>query len=473
MDVTFWGAARTVTGSMHLVTVGGRRLLLDCGLFQGKRKLAFERNKTLPFDPRSIDAVVLSHAHIDHCGNLPSLVRGGFAGQIHATAATRDLCAYMLVDSAKIQESDVAYTNRRRVAKGETPFEPLYTVDDAVETLRRFVTIDYDRPFEPIPGTRATFVNAGHILGAASVALDLDEGGRPVRLVFSGDIGRKNQPILEDPRVIDGADYVIMESTYGDRSHEGTGEAMETLRRVIQQTCIERRGKLLIPAFAVGRTQEIVYRLNQLWESGRLPSVDVFVDSPLAVNATGVFLAHPECFDAEMRATILRESDHDALGFSRLRYTRNVEESKALNFLDGPAVIISASGMCEGGRILHHLKNNLGDPRTTVLFVGFQAESTLGRYILDGHDPVKIYGESHAVRANIQKIDGYSAHADRDELLDWAARTRDGGKVRRTFLVHGEPPAMFAFASGLREQGFQHVEIPERGQTFDLQARLR
>ncbi|MCE7938270.1 MBL fold metallo-hydrolase [bacterium] len=468
MHVQFWGAARTVTGSMHLVVVDGRRLLLDCGLFQGRRKEAFERNRKLPFDPRGIDAVVLSHAHIDHSGNLPSLVRGGFDGPIFATPATRDLCAYMLLDSAQIQENDVQYVNRRREARGETPFEPLYTAADAVDTLRRFVTVDYDRPFEPVPGVRTHFVNAGHILGAASVALDLTEGGRSRRLVFSGDIGRKDQPILKDPQIIADADCLIMESTYGDRRHEGTGEAREALRRLVHETCVERHGKLLIPAFAVGRTQEIVYGLNELWEAGRLPPVDVFVDSPLAVNATEVLRLHPECYDEEMRKTILRDDDHDALGFRRLRYIREAAASKALNDIEGPAVIVSASGMCEGGRILHHLKNHLGDPRTTLLFVGFQAESTLGRYILDGNDPIKIFGDPVAVRARIEKVDGYSAHADRDELLEWASRTRDAGRLQRTFLVHGEPPAMYTLAAGLRGVGLQHVEIPERGQVFDL-----
>jgi len=468
MQVEFWGAARTVTGSMHLVTVGGRRLLLDCGLYQGKRKEAFRRNRDLPFDPRTIDAVVLSHAHIDHSGNLPSLVRAGFDGRIFATPATRDLCAYMLLDSARIQTGDIAHVNRRRLAAGETPFEPLYEERDAVETLKLFVDVGYDRPFEPIPGVRAHFVNAGHILGAASVVLDIAEGGATTRLVFSGDIGRPDQPILREPEIVDGADYLIMESTYGDRRHEGSGEAKATLKRVIHETCVERRGTVLVPAFAVGRTQELVYRLNQLWEGGTLPPVDVFVDSPLAVNATEVFRLHPECYDDEMRATLSGDADRDPLGFERLHYVRDVEQSKRLNALDQPAVIISASGMCEGGRILHHLKRRLDDPRTTVLFVGFQAESTLGRYLLDGHDPVKIFGEPHHVKARILKIDDYSAHADRDELLDWAARTRDRGQLRRTFLVHGEPPAQFALAAALREAGLAHVEVPERGQGFEL-----
>jgi metallo-beta-lactamase family protein len=467
MQVHFWGAARTVTGSMHLLDVGGRRILLDCGLYQGKREEAFRRNRTLPFDARAIDAVVLSHAHIDHSGNLPSLVRAGYRGRIFATPATRDLCAYMLQDSARIQASDVAHTNKRRARGGQKLFEPLYDEEDVVETLRAFVTVGYDRPFEPVPGVRVHFVNAGHILGAASVALDVTEDGRTTRLVFSGDIGRPDQPILREPEIVADADYLIMESTYGDRDHEGTGEAKATLAKVIHETCVERRGTLLIPAFAVGRTQEIAYRLNQLWEEGTLPPIPVFVDSPLAVNATEVFRLHPECYDEEMRRSLALDDDHDPLGFAHLRYVREAAESKSLNEIEA-AVIISASGMCEGGRILHHLKQRLGDPRTTLLFVGFQAEATLGRYLLEGHNPVKIFGEAHQVRARIQRIDGYSAHADRGELLDWAVRTRERGKLRRTFLVHGEPPAMFALAAGLRGQDLAHVEVPERGQVFDL-----
>jgi len=468
MQLQFWGAARTVTGSMHLLTVGGRKVLLDCGLYQGKRKEAFLRNRTLPFDARAIDAVVLSHAHIDHSGNLPSLVRAGFTGRIHATPATRDLCAYMLLDSARLQANDVEHVNRRRRAEKQTPFEPLYDEDDVVATLRLFDTVGYGRPFDPVPGARAHFVNAGHILGAASVAIDLEEGDRRARLVFSGDIGRPDQPILQPPEIVDGADLLIMESTYGDRGHEGTGEAMAALRRVIQETCVQRRGMVLVPAFAIGRIQELVYRLNQLWESGELPPVDVFVDSPLAIHATEVFRLHPECFDDEMRRTVLSDRDRDALGFERLRYVRDAEESKRLNLRQEPAVIISASGMCEGGRILHHLRHHIGDPRTTVLFVGFQAEATLGRYLLDGRSPVRIFGEPVDVRARLLKVDGYSAHADRGELLDWAARTRDRGDLKRTFLVHGEPPAQFALAAGLREIGLRHVEVPERGQVFDL-----
>ncbi len=467
MILQFWGAARTVTGSMHLVELNGHKLLLDCGLYQGRRKQAFERNRVLPFDAQEIDAVILSHAHIDHSGNLPSLVKAGFRGCIYATSATRDLCAYMLLDSAHLQENDVRFVNKRRRKKGKKLFEPLYTKDDAVETLKRFHSIDYDHPFQPLPGLTARFRDAGHILGSAIVVLDVNEKGRSSRLVFSGDVGRKGLPILRDPQAAEGADYVIMESTYGDRFHESGLDAKALLRRTVADT-LKRKGKLLIPAFAVGRTQEIVYRLNQLCESGELPGIDVFVDSPLAVNATDVFRLHPECYDEEYKATMLSDSDADPLGFSRLRYLRSADQSKKLNERKGPALIISASGMCEGGRILHHLRHHAVHPSAIVLFVSFQAEHTLGRKILEGRNPVSIYGEEYEIRASVRKAEGYSAHADRDGLLNWAARVQKDGDVKHIFLVHGEQEAMGSLAAGLREQGAADVQLPERGQKFVL-----
>lgn len=467
MQVQFWGAAGEVTGSMHLVRARGRNILLDCGLLQGRRQIAFERNRNLPFDAREIDAVILSHAHIDHSGNLPSLVRAGYTGPIYATPATRDLCAYMLQDSAHIQEHDVRYVNKRRRKKGQRPFEPLYTAEDAIATLEQFVTIAFYRPFRVFEGIEAELHVAGHIFGAASVSLDLREEGRELRLVFSGDIGRQGMPIVPDPEIVAGADAVIMESTYGLRSHESSGAAKEVLGRLVRQKW-EDGGKLLIPAFAVGRTQEILYRLNQLYEEGRLPAIDVYVDSPLAINVTEVLRLHPEIYDAEMRRALVEDSDGDPLGFPRLRFTRRAEESMVLNTLEGPAVIISASGMCEGGRILHHLKNHIGEESTHLLFVGFQAEHTLGRRLLEGSNPVRIFGEEHEVRATVGKIDGYSAHADREGLIDWAVRTRDAGSPRRVFLVHGEPESSAALAEALEAEGMQGVKRPVRGQIFPL-----
>lgn len=467
MRLQFWGAAQTVTGSMHLLEVGGRQILLDCGLYQGRRKEAFERNRKLPFDAAEIDAVILSHAHIDHSGNLPSLVKSGFSGSIYATSATRDLCAYMLVDSAHLQENDVRFVNKRRRKQGKNPFEPLYTKEDAVATLGRFHTVSYDHSFDPVPGVRAYFRDAGHILGSALVVLDLEEKGRKRRLVFSGDIGRRGLPILRDPQTAEGADFVIMEGTYGDRLHETSGDAKELLRSTIAEI-VERNGKLLIPAFAVGRTQEIVYRLNQLWEADTLPRVDVFVDSPLAVNATEVFRLHPECYDSAYAAELQTDADHDLLAFSGLRYLRRAEESMKLNDREGPAVIIAASGMCEGGRILHHLRHHATEPASVVLFVSFQAEHTLGRKILQGKNPVSIYGEEYEIRATVRRAEGYSAHADRDGLLRWAARVQEASDVRRIFLVHGEEDNLSALAARLRDQGAADVKIPQRGEKFEL-----
>jgi len=467
MRVQFWGAARTVTGSMHLLEVGGRKILLDCGLYQGRRKEAFERNRSLPFDASEIDAVMLSHAHIDHSGNLPSLLRAGFRGGIYSTSATRDLCAYMLLDSAHLQEHDVRFVNKRRKKQGKKLFESLYTKEDALEALKLFRSVDYDRSFEPVRGVSVQFRDAGHILGSAIVVLDMKGKGRNSRLVFSGDVGRRGLPILRDPQIAEGADYLIMESTYGDRTHESSGSAEELLRQAVVDV-VRRGGRLLIPAFAVGRTQEIVYRLNQLWEAGELPRVDVFVDSPLAVNATDVFRLHPECYDREYIETLQTDADHDPLGFAGLRYVRSTEGSRKLNDLKEPAVIISASGMCEGGRILHHLRHHAVDPESIVLFVSFQAEHTLGRKIIEGRNPVKIYGEEYEIRAAVRRAEGYSAHADCTELLSWAARVQGRGNVKHVFLVHGEEEGLSSLASGLREQGAPDVRIPERGQRFEL-----
>ena len=468
MKVEFWGGARSVTGTMHLVTINGRQVLIDCGLLQGRRKEAFEVNRHLPFDASRIEAVILSHAHIDHSGNLPSLVRAGFRGQIFATSATRDLAGLMLLDSAHIQEQDVSYVNKRRARQGKRLFEPLYTQADAMATLKHFRTVEYGRPFDAVPGLTAHFVDAGHILGSATVVLDAPQNGRVLRTVFSGDIGRRGLPILRDPQVVENVDFLVMESTYGDRLHETLDQAKESLRKAAQTTR-ERGGKLLIPCFAVGRTQEIVYRLHQLWEENTLAPMDMCVDSPLAVNVTEVFRLHPECFDAEILDLMLREHNRDPFGFGRLRYIRSVEESKGLNDRRQPAIIISASGMCESGRILHHLKNNIEDPRSMVLFVGFQAENTLGRKLVDGQDAVTIFGEPFRVRAEVRRADGYSAHADQAELVSWANRIREKSALKRVYLVHGEEASCVALAKVLSEQAdAPPVEIPTRGDAAEL-----
>lgn len=465
MNLTFWGAAQTVTGSMHLIEVNGQRMLLDCGLYQGKRQLSYERNLSFPFDPTSIDVVVLSHAHIDHSGNLPNLVKQGFRGSIWATPATRDLCVAMLQDSGHIQEQDAAYVNRKRERDGLPPIQPLYTKHDAVEAVKQFVTINYHRPFSPAAGVTATFLDAGHILGSAIVVLDIVEGERQRRLVFSGDLGRQGMAVLRDPEpVIDGADMLILESTYGNRRHESRDEARKVLRQTIVDTH-KRRGKIIIPAFAVGRTQELVYALHELTEAQKIPSLDIYVDSPLAVDVTEVFRAHPECYDEETLA--LLQQTRNPFGFRQLTYVRDVEDSKRLNFLRESAVIISASGMCESGRILHHLKNNIEDSDNTILFSGFQAENTLGRRILDGNRRVRIFGEEYDVRARVARIEGYSAHADSEELRAWT-RHFDRQRLQHIFLVHGETDSALGLSGLLYKDGFVTIQVPERGQSFDL-----
>lgn len=467
MEITFYGAARTVTGSQHLLDVNGRRILLDCGLYQGPRDESKDRNRHLPYDARSVDTLVLSHAHIDHSGNIPNLVKAGFRGDIVTTSATRDLCSIMLRDSAKIQESDIEYLNKRRRRDKLPPLEPIYTMQDALASLKQFVGINYERPYQIAPGITLSLYDAGHVLGSAIVVLDVEENGQSTRVVFTGDLGRANRPILNDPVFIDRADILIMESTYGDREHPDDEDTNDRLETVIRDT-VKEGGKVIVPAFAIGRTQELVYRLNNLVERRDLPAnLQVYVDSPLAIDATAVFRAHPEAYDAEMSDVLLTDRDRDPFGFAMMRYTRSPEQSKELNFLRSPAVIISASGMAETGRILHHLKNNIEDPRSVILITGFQAPETLGRRLVEGHKRVKIFGENYDVRARVLTLNGLSGHADRSELLAWAGHLQR--PPRQTFLVHGEPDAAFSLADSLRVQlGFGSVHVPEIGQRFTL-----
>ncbi|MCA9104117.1 MAG: MBL fold metallo-hydrolase [Planctomycetales bacterium] len=466
--LTFCGAARTVTGSAHLLEWGDRSILMDCGLYQGRRRDAFERNRQFCFDPKKVGAVVLSHAHIDHCGNLPSLVRRGFEGPIYATAATADLARVMLMDSAEIQESDVAYVNRQRKRDGKRPFEPLYTVKDARRAIEMFEPVDYQREYELFPELHASWHDAGHMLGSASLAVRIQEPSTaPIRLVFSGDIGRRDTPILRDPEPPSGADYLLMESTYGDRLHPPRQDITSILKHAIHEA-FSRNAVLLVPAFSVGRTQEVIYRLNELAEAEHLPELPVFVDSPMANEALNVFKSHPECFDDETIRRISTEEDRDPLGFTHLHLIRTVEQSRRLNDFDGPCVIIAASGMCESGRILHHLKHHVSNPATIVMFTGFQAPETLGRRLLDGVTPVNILGRSLEVRAEIDRVDGMSGHADRDELLEWFESVRAGGAPKGIALVHGEPEAQESLAAELRQRGIADVRIPDLGETWEL-----
>ncbi|MGD8488721.1 MAG: MBL fold metallo-hydrolase [Anaerolineae bacterium] len=466
MKIQFLGAVRTVTGSMHLLTVNGSRILLDCGLFQGRRKESFKRNRSLPFDASSIDVMVLSHAHIDHSGNIPTLVKNGFKGNIYATPATRDLCSAMLRDSGHIQESDVAYLNEKRARKGLPPLEPLYTIEDATASLRNFVSVGYNRSLSIAPGVTLTFRDAGHILGSAITVLDVEENGKEERIVFSGDLGRLDMPILKDPQAVEDADYLLIESTYGDRFHDPIEETSEALRDIVVDT-YRRNGKVIVPAFSVGRTQELVYALHRLIEARDLPDLPVFVDSPLSVNVTEIFRLHPECYDKELNQFMAESSSYDPFGFRRLTYIRSVEKSKELNFMREPAIIISASGMCEAGRILHHLKNNIEDPRNTVLIVGWQAPYTLGRRLVERQATVKIFGEEYTLRARVETINGFSAHADRTELLAYARRLGPEG-LTSAFVVHGEEASSLALADGLESLGVQQAIVPHEGETFEL-----
>ncbi|NLG26564.1 MAG: MBL fold metallo-hydrolase [Chloroflexi bacterium] len=462
MQIEFLGANQNVTGSMHLLHVNGRKILLECGLFQGHREEAFERNRHLPFEAADIDVMVLSHAHIDHSGNIPNLVRSGYEGGIYATHATHDLCSIMLRDTAYILESDVAYLNKRRKRRGEPPLEPTYTAADATRSLSLFFGVGYHRPVLITPDVQLTFFDAGHILGSALTALDITENGERYRLLFTGDLGRPGLLILRDPEVVPDVDFLITESTYGDRTHGTPQEAEAALERVVNET-YDRRGKLIIPAFSVGRTQELVYALHRLTVAGGIPHLPIYVDSPLSTNATDVFRLHPGDYDDETREFM--QTHRDPFGFAGLRYLRHAEDSKALNTRDEPMVIISASGMCEAGRILHHLKNNIENPRNTVLFVSFQAEHTLGRRILEGQDEVPILGDKYKVHARVEHIDGYSAHADRNELLSYIGALGPR-RIQAAYVVHGEEPASAALSASMTEIGLRSVHIPTRGQVL-------
>lgn len=468
MKVEFWGAAQTVTGSKHLLHHEGKRVLLDCGLFQGRRKEAFEQNRKLPFDCASVDAVVLSHAHIDHSGNLPTLVRNGFHGPIFATRATHDLAVHLLMDSAHIQESDVKYVNKLRKQEGKALFEPLYTQPDALKAIQSIRQRDYHDFFEVVPGIRCRFHDAGHMLGSAIVEIELEKrAGSMTRLVFSGDVGRPDIPILRDPQFVDGADYLIMEATYGARLHPPGTDSEAILKDAVERT-VRQKGKLIIPAFSVGRTQQIVYTLNRLYERGDLPSVPVFVDSPPAVDASTVYRSHFDSFDEETQRQILSEEDRNPLEFENLHYIRKVEHSKALNTMAGPAVIISASGMCEAGRVLHHLKNNIEKESTTILFAGYQAPYTLGRRILDGEETARIFGKEYQVKARVYRLEGTSGHADQQELLNWAREIKDRGSLQQVALVHCEMESAEIFREKLREIGLVNVIIPAQGDVMEM-----
>ncbi len=436
MKIQFCGAARSVTGSQHLVTVNGRRVLLDCGLYQGRRDETYDRNLHFAYEPGQVDAMILSHAHIDHSGNIPNLVRQGFKGNIYCTPPTLDLCAIMLQDSAYIQERDISYVNKRLAKKGQSLREPLYRIGDAQACMRNFAAYGYGRMFEPIPGVRATFFNAGHMFGSAMVLLEITEAGRHLRLAFTGDLGRRNLPIIEDPDQITNVDALISESTYGNKDHDPVRDIEQKLAGVIRDAA-QKNGKIIVPAFSVERTQELVYHLNKLYERNLVPAMPVFVDSPLAVNVTQVFTTHPNYYDAEARY-LLAKGDNPFV-FDELRYISKVEESKKLNTLREPCIIIAASGMCEAGRILHHLANNIEDPRATVLIVGYMAEHTLGRRLVDREEQVRIFGEEYRLKANVVKLNSFSGHADR--TIFWSSPAAWGVRPACTSSMAKSPNA--------------------------------
>lgn len=458
LQLQFLGAARHVTGTKHLLRIAGSRVLLDCGLVQGPRRIADEQNRRLPIAGRDVDVLVLSHAHIDHCGALPRLVKDGFAGPIWCTHATADMLRMMLLDSAHIQAQDAKHLRKRG-----HHVEPLYELEDVERTLRLVKSVPYDQPFQVLPQLRVEFLEAGHILGAAMVVMDAEVGRRKRRIVFTGDHGRKNLPILRDPARIPECDVLITESTYGDRLHEQKVDMMAELARIVAEE-LHDGGRVVVPAFAVGRTQSVVLFLGQLMRDGALPKLPVYVDSPMSREATRIMRKHPELFDAETRA--LLASGHDPLFFDGAHYVADVEESKALNQVRS-GVIVSASGMCESGRVLHHLSQSVGRREDCVLLVGYQAQGTLGRRLLDGETTVNIFGEPHTVRCKVRNMPGFSAHADWRELLDGASHLAK--RCQQAFVVHGEEGPAETYADRLRGAGFRSVSVPSKYDVVDVQ----
>jgi metallo-beta-lactamase family protein len=464
MKLTFHGAAGEVTGSSHIVTINGKNILLDCGLFQGKRKEAFEKNRNFIVDPKNIDVMLLSHAHMDHSGNIPTLVRKGYRGKIYCTDATSDLCKIMLNDCARIQVHDVDFVNKKRIRAGKKPFEPLYTPEDAERAVQQLVPVEYSKPFKIFDNVEVTFHDAGHIIGSAFTEINFRENGQTKKLMFTGDIGRRDIPILKDPVIIKDIDYLITESTYGDRRHPAAEDAKAELQKVVEKIC-QTKGKIIIPAFSVGRTQYIVYLLNKLYTEGKIPALPIYVDSPLSSAATEVYSKHRECWDEGAVEFLI--NGQKPFNFGKLHYTESVQESMALNAMNGPMIIISASGMCEAGRILHHLQNNIDDPKNIVLIVGYMAENTLGRRIAEHRREVKIFGNYVYVRAGIQEIAALSAHADEFEMLEYFEGC-GASHVEHAFCVHGEKNALETFSQTLLKAGMKNTHIPTPGQIFEL-----
>jgi metallo-beta-lactamase family protein len=466
MKIKFCGAAREVTGSSHLLTLdNGFTILLDCGLYQGNSDALETFNDTWLFDPAKIDCMVLSHAHIDHTGKMPKLVRDGFKGSIYSTHATRDLSAIMLLDSAGIQEKDAQSDNKKRTKQGkEANIQPLYDTDDVTQTMKQFASYSYNRWFSIHPNVEVYFSDAGHILGSASVTLKITEGGKTTMFGFTGDVGRPNRPILRDPMPMPALDYLICESTYGDRLHQEAPQETDRFIQIIRETCVQKRGKVIIPAFSVGRTQEIVYMLDKLASDDQLPHIPVYVDSPLSVDATDVFISHPECFDEDLHKYMMHDSN--PFGFKDLHYIKKVEDSKALNALKEPCIIIASSGMANAGRVKHHIFNNIEDPTCTILIVGYASPNTPAGQMRAGVKTLHLFGEEKKVNARVEVMDSFSAHGDYKEIIDFIKNQKPS--LKKMFLVHGDYDTQQVFEKTLNTEGFKNIVIPELGEEIVL-----
>jgi metallo-beta-lactamase family protein len=469
MSINFYslGAAEEVTGSKHVLEIGGRSYLIDCGSFQGSRAEADRKNRDLGIPPDRIEAAVLTHGHLDHCGLLPLLVKQGYQGNIYATPGTRDIASLIMMDSANIQARDAVYLRKQAQKKGEKfDWKPLYDEQDAIRATSQMLGVSYNRPLYIGDGVNLEFFDAGHILGSAMAFITVKKDGKETRILCSGDLGRKGKPIIRDPAVPPAPDYLVLESTYGDRRHDSGDDAMKKLAQIALRA-VKNKGKILIPAFAIERTQELVYYFHLLVDEGIIPEIPMYVDSPMATNATTIFQVHPECYDEEIKEAFIKHHKNP-FGFNSLHFTTSVDESKALNDHSGPLVIISADGMCEAGRIQHHLINNISNPNTTILTVGYMAQNTLGRRIRDREKEVKIHGQWFQRRASVEEINAFSAHADYEEALDWL-NSFDTSRLKKIFLVHGEPKAQSAFKNFLADKGFPQTEIVRYGRTYNLE----